>query len=913
MFGGDPATTLLLRAQTSLVGRDQELEHIARLLREPATRLLTLSGPPGVGKTRLAMELLLREPHTGDAIYCDLADALTAEAIKGAVARSLNLALEGAVGPAEHLRVLGAALSSRGNALLLFDNVDVAMDAARVLIAELLVLAPDATVMVASRARLSLAIERVVELNPLPTQKSAGREAPAVELFLERARDACGMDPVDEATRDDVYAIVEALDGLPLAIELAAARTSLLSPRELRERMNAPLGLLEGPDRSLRATIDASWRLLKERERAALRVCAAFRGQFTPALAEAAFRALGIEDGLAQLQRLRERSLLKVVEIDDGERALRLYESIRAFAIEASDEGTSKKALRAVGLSCDSLASQCLDDAYGPQSHVAVRRLRAEEHNLQAFAEGVDESADDEVLSSAASVVGALLHLREELGPGHAFVNVVLRLAGIVAQRQDALDARKVVAFYLRAAPLVARLGEVEHAERLFAHAAARAKAIGDARIEGLALVARARASRVRRGMSAAASSALEEAIRLGERTGDHVVLCLAEKIVADDCQARFDTKAGLAAAERAILHAGRCNDPRLEARAKLSQAVLIADTCDWSLAHRLAMDVRSRSGPLDDQRTFGFASVIAGGAALELHRRGEADGLFSDAMLVARRLGIFRLLGYAKVFYGASLCEQRDVRGAQSAFADAVDAFEVLGEPVRISSARTALGVATALLGRLDEAERIVEPIRAKATPAQLSMIDTIAIGLSAVRAGQELERGREARAFALLAEARHQLAVTRENFGELVRRHRLPSFVLRLSLRFSDNVVSAFAPPDGSLGFHEDRKQLRLPDGTVESFAEKPMLWRLACALAEVHTHSPGTYVLRSTLVDEVWPEEKMSPRAAINRLSVAIHKLKKHGLAPFLESTTEGLRIRPGIHVVWARAFVPVERTQ
>src|SRR5205814_678225 len=122
-------------------------------------RLCTLAGPPGVGKTRLALEMLMRDARFADRAFCDLTDVVDADAILHALARAIRAPLETMSSRPETLRLLGAALASRGRFLLVMDNVDSANDATRSVVADLLVIAPQATIIVTSRRRLSLAIE----------------------------------------------------------------------------------------------------------------------------------------------------------------------------------------------------------------------------------------------------------------------------------------------------------------------------------------------------------------------------------------------------------------------------------------------------------------------------------------------------------------------------------------------------------------------------------------------------------------------------------------------------------------------------------------------------------------------------------------------------------------------------------
>ncbi len=303
----EPAT--LPRRTDPFIGRSAELADIGSRLARGA-RLVTVTGPPGVGKTRLVQEHARRTAGrwTGGAWFCDLSDARGSDDILSAMARCLDLSLVGG----DAATVVGDAIRARGRCLILFDNFEQLLEHAPETIQRWLARADDARFLVTSRERLRLDGESVLTLSPL------GEDA-GVELFTARARElARGFAP-DESSGQAIRAVVRLVDGLPLAIELAAARTRMLSPAQIEARLQDRFRVLArnqdpgGRQDTLRAAIDWSWDLLLPTEKLVLAQCAVFEGGFTIEAAEAIVDTSGAEGSpwvTDVLQALLEKNLL---------------------------------------------------------------------------------------------------------------------------------------------------------------------------------------------------------------------------------------------------------------------------------------------------------------------------------------------------------------------------------------------------------------------------------------------------------------------------------------------------------------------------------------------------------------------------------------------------------------------------
>ncbi|MGW3807415.1 ATP-binding protein [Micromonospora sp. NPDC005113] len=335
---GSP-TSDLPRPLTALIGRDRELARLHELLDDPACRLVTLVGPGGIGKTRLAVEVTAsrRTRHRGGTVFVSFVGTSAArpdeaaDLVVAGLARALEVEL--AV-PREPLDLLTDQLAGR-ELLLVLDNLEHLRDAAGVL-AELLRRAPGTQLLVTSRRQLGLGVEWLVEVPGLPypppgaDADAAGYEA--VQLFQERARPLRpGFPAVVDA--EGVGRVCRLVAGVPLAIELAARWVRSASPAAIADRLADGLELLEttAPDverrhRSLRSVIDWSWRLLTDEERRTLRRLSVLRRSFDLAAAGAVADA-----GLPMLASLVDQSLVAV----GGDGRYEMHELLRQYAAES--------------------------------------------------------------------------------------------------------------------------------------------------------------------------------------------------------------------------------------------------------------------------------------------------------------------------------------------------------------------------------------------------------------------------------------------------------------------------------------------------------------------------------------------------------------------------------------------------
>jgi predicted ATPase len=335
---------------TSFVGRDAEIATLRDMVSEGSSRLLTLVGPGGTGKTRLAIELARVGPHP--AVFADLAPLDSPELVPGTVAVAFGLA---DTGPDDLTTRLDRELGERS--LLVLDNCEHLPDACARLAEDLLRACPRLGILATSREPLNAQGEVVWPLAPLDLPSSGSEpdlteleQVPSVRLFVERARAADPGFALTPIIGRWLVEICTRVDGLPLAIELAAARVRALGVRELAHRLDDRFGVLVGGQRTapprhqtLRATLDWSYELLTEPERQLFARLAVFAGGFTATAAE----ALCGDDSddrrhvLRLLGRLVDRSLLVVDTRPDARVRYRMLETVREYAyghLQASDE-----------------------------------------------------------------------------------------------------------------------------------------------------------------------------------------------------------------------------------------------------------------------------------------------------------------------------------------------------------------------------------------------------------------------------------------------------------------------------------------------------------------------------------------------------------------------------------------------
>ncbi len=453
---------------TSFVGRDADLAELDRVL--VGARLVTLTGTGGAGKSRLAAELAdrLADRFSEGVRTVELAPARDGAAVVDAFARELGVQRQGATPLPD---TLVAALRPR-RVLLVVDNCEHVLDEVAALVGRLVRDCPRVSVLATSRQRLAVAGEHLRPVAPLPvptddgtTAEAVGRVA-SVRLFADRAAAADPSFRLDDATAGPVARICRRLDGLPLAIELAAARVTALRPADLALRLDARFGLLTGGrrdgtgrHRTLRATIDWSYELLDPAEAALFARLSVFRGGFDLVAAEAVCGSGARRADIAGLLAALVDKSMVVTDPSGTQSRYRLLETLRDHGAELLDHEESGQVEQAHAAHFVQLAETADRDVRGREEARGVATIARDLPNLRAAQRWATRTGDADVALrlSAALHFYAIHRLHDEVlgwgvdaaelpaAEGHPLRASVLASAGFgAAHRGERETAREL-------------------------------------------------------------------------------------------------------------------------------------------------------------------------------------------------------------------------------------------------------------------------------------------------------------------------------------------------------------------------------------------------------------------------------------------------------------------------------------
>jgi predicted ATPase/class 3 adenylate cyclase/Tfp pilus assembly protein PilF len=427
---------------TPLVGREREIEEVAERLGGEEVRLLTLTGPGGTGKTRLALQAGadLLEGFEDGVFFVSLATVTDPELVPSAIAGPLGVK-ESAEQPL--IESLKSYLHHK-HLLLILDNFEQVLEGAPV-VGELVGACPKLKVLATSRIPLRLYGEQEYLVPPLalpdprvlPPLKVL-TQYEAVRLFVERAR---AVKADFEVTNEDAPAVAEIcarLDGLPLAIELAAARVRILPPQKVLERLSNRLKLLKGgardlPSRqqTLRGTIDWSYDLLEKDEQTLFGRLSVFAGGRTLEAIEEICDPDGALDALEGVESLVEKSLLRQEEGVGGEPRFVMLETVHEYAREKLGEsGEAEEIKRLHAEYCLTLAEEAYPELRGPDQLEWLERLEAEHDNMRAALSWALEGREAELALSLGGALWWYWWVRSHYGEGRRWLEEALAMDG---------------------------------------------------------------------------------------------------------------------------------------------------------------------------------------------------------------------------------------------------------------------------------------------------------------------------------------------------------------------------------------------------------------------------------------------------------------------------------------------------
>ncbi len=905
---------------TGLFGRADEVAEAQAAL-AGGWRLVTLVGPPGVGKTRLARRLMADLERDGPVAFVDLATHRTRDGLVCAVAAGLGISLAAEPRGAAAAAV-GRALARAQRPVVVLDNFEQLLDETD-LVAGWLEAAPRACFVATSRARLRVAGERVVELGPLSV-------AAGVALFEERARGPRRRALSDEE-RAAAERIVLQVEGIPLAIELAAGRASALGVVEVLARLETGLDVLSVPRRgsadavdgsvrgdtrhaSMRAAVSWSWGLLDDKEQRTLAQASVFSGGFSLDAIEAVVD-LSRGDVMDAVQGLRERSLLWARR-ESGAVRFGMFEIVREVARDALEGGQLGAPAEVEARHAHYYAGIDRGRPLRTEGRAdAADHLAADAQNLDvAFA----RSSDDALVASLALSLSALFRRRGARASHEASLVrgiAAARAAGKKDVESDLLQARAALASAAgdndvalecqrRALTVAAELGDESRRDFALARrgwdrfergdvdgglADIRAAVDGAARNRDLVREAYARN---RAGLvlfaCGSTSSALEELSRAATLASQSRDRWLRQKTLVELAQALrrlgMVEPAGQRLLELTAL--GAPADRVLAASVGLEHAALARASGRPADALHLVDEALAFAEDEGGPRLRSVLRVERAAALSDLDRGAEALTVLDEALAAAAHVQNPAYRAAALVEIARARSDGADIEGARAALGLAEAALAGSARDAILSGAvlceralLTSLGDERGARVMIDEAIDALQRVGGK------PLVVALAVAGLLEPARLDERRGAAEQLLARLSdqEARGAVALLRGQSAEGALARRLTS------LRGGRTRREMIVGPDAR--FYE-------LDGQRVSLQRQRSLRLILLALVDHAEASPGVGLSQTEVLSRGWPGEKMRPESGATRVYTSIRRLRRGGLSGVLITRDDGYLIDPAV---------------
>ncbi len=683
----EPRATKIPVPRTAFVGREKEIAAAKELLLSKDARLVTVTGPGGIGKTRLGVEIAssVLENFPGGVHFVPLSPLRDSALVASVIVQTLGIREAGGQSPLELLKKYFQD-SSSAPVLFLLDNFEHLMPAAPV-VADLLAIAPNLKILVTSRAALHVYGEQEFPVPALGVPESHSKPSlsalsqfPAVALFVQRAVAARPDFELNQQNASAVIEICARLDGLPLAIELAAARVKVLSPSSLCTRLASRLQLLTGgardlPQRqqTLRAAFDWSYDLLSPAEQRLFRRLSVFVGGCTLEGVEAVCDTKGdleldLLDGMSSMV---DKSLLQQLEQANGESRFLMLETIREYArekLEASGEdAAAKRAHAAYCLVLAEEAAAAQTGAPGGEDAVGQGRTALEHDNYRAALEWLTECGDADWGLRLGTALFRFWESHEYLAEGRDSLAKVLRVPAAAAPTKA--RARAVFA----AGVLATEQGDHAAADALMLESLEIGRQLGDT--QGVAVTVNARAVLARdQGNLALAHSLFQESLTLWRELDDLQAIARALSNLASvlKMQGEYELARSLCAECRAIFEG--LGDRTGAAWSLNNEGDIARDQGDSAAARALFEQALGIFRELGDR--WGIAGTLAdlGNLAREQQNCAAALSLYRESLKTFQQLdhkrGIARLLECCACSAAVQLQPERSLRLAGAAAA---------------------------------------------------------------------------------------------------------------------------------------------------------------------------------------------------------------------------------------------------
>ncbi|MEZ4320262.1 MAG: hypothetical protein R3F61_22475 [Myxococcota bacterium] len=829
-----------------MIGRAEEAARIrAGLTPSEGTAVVAVVGPGGSGKSRLVREVV-------DGLWCDLSVVSDLRGVVDAVAATLGIPVEGDADPERIGRALSGRAGADGPVILVLDACERAIDAVVACVPRW---RGAARLVLTTRVRPPVGL--LVEVGPLglPRTHADAVTCEAGQLFVERAR---AVRPGWTPEPDELPAIAEVLrrlDGLPLAVGLAAARLRILGTHQLLEHLTERFRLLSGAEGSLQAVLQASWDLLDPEERALVERLAWFRSGFELAAVEALvgdpFTAVDL------LQRLVDHSLVRAWEPPGLHGVLwyRMYESVREFAHRQSDVPSCAAWLAERGYA---LASR----SRGPEMVPVLEQLALWRADLEAAFEEGRAHGDGELAGHAALALDPVLKTRGPVRRRREVLRQAVEVGGPLADEVflTAIDARAVP-------PDVARLERIAGAE-------------GPVQPWGLRALGRDHGDRCDYPKAVALAA---EAVRLQpQEARNHAVHAELLHESGRPLDAVVVYQKGLEVAKAK-------GEKRYEAGILGFLGILDQELGRGHEARAVTREAVDILRSIGDDRGAALYTITLGELALE-GGSGEARACFEQALVGLVAVGEQRWQAFARAGIGMAEAYAGHVEAARAAFLEAVARAREYDEATLCAVVFCWAASFEALHGGLVTAARLVEEARGGDTPRTTA-------SLRAATAALEIGRALEAKAagddvgWALHRSAAASLLSHQEGWRTEA----------RVIGRLLEPLVRDAALREVDLTCAVDASWFERPGEERVSLATRAANRRVLARLLEARRTAPGTVVEVSDLVEAGWPGERIVPSAGASRVYTAIATLRRIGLKDLIQKKGKGYLLRPDVVVV------------
>jgi predicted ATPase/class 3 adenylate cyclase len=713
---------------TPFVGREREVAGVREMLRPEHVRLLTLTGPGGIGKTRLALQAAadLLEEFPDGVFFVPLAAITDPALVIPTIAQTLQVREAGGT---PLLDVLKEHLQDK-HLLLVLDNFEQVLEAAAP-VADLLAAAPQLKVLATSRASLRLSIEQQYPVPPLSLPPTDAGQLPSLErltqyesvaLFISRARAANPTFEVNSQNAPAVAEICVRLDGLPLAIELAAARTRLLSPQAILDRLESRLKLLTGGARdlparqqTLRNAIEWSYELLTAEERVLFRRLAVFAGGRSLEAIEAVCNAQGDLqiDLLDSVESLVDKSLLGQEEGSGGEPRFVMLETLQEFAREKLQESAELEALeKQHALYFVGFAEQVEPELIGPQQAAWLERLEEDHDNLRAALRWVGETnnPDPDAAETGLRLAGALWrfwYVRGHYTEGRRQLGSILALV-------DASDQSKIqnpkskIAKALHGAGVLAQVqGDYAVARSMYEKGLALRRELGDKQgiaslLNNLGLLA------YHQGDYASARSLQEEGLAMARELGERWGIASSLNNLGNVAFQQGDYAAARSLGEESLALKRELGDKQGVANTLTNLGLLAFEQGDYPAARSMYEESLALCRELGNKWSIAMALDHLGAVALEQGDHATARSLHQESLVAYRDLADKRGTAFSLHNLGNVAHVQGEYAEARSLNRESLALCRDVGDKKGMAAALAGLGtvaVSEAIAGAGKEA----------------------------------------------------------------------------------------------------------------------------------------------------------------------------------------------------------------